>query len=96
MPSRLPRSKIQIDFFPKVRRPRKTNSYSSLQKDSLARTYKRTIVVPPHKEEPTHGFEYFPLWLDIKALWFGINWCFSQAFAGFEAVAGWGRNKYGN
>jgi hypothetical protein len=44
------------------------------------------------REEPTHGFQYFPLWLAIKALWFGIDWCFNQVFDGFEAIERMRRN----
>jgi hypothetical protein len=93
MPSRLPRSKLQINFVPKAPQRCKNSSHSSLRKNSLAVAYKTTTLVSPSKEERSHGFEYFPLWLGIKALWCGIDWCFNQALDGVEAVAKLRKNE---
>lgn len=86
MPSPNPHSKLRVNFFPKSPQRRNKNSRSSLRQKSLPAAYKITAPILLSEEEPTHGFEYFPLWLGINALWSGIDWCFNQAFERLEAV----------
>jgi hypothetical protein len=69
---------------------------SSLRKNSLAAAYKDTTSVLPPKEEPTHGFKYFPLWIDIQKLCNGINRCSSQAFNEVETVPSYRKNESQN
>jgi hypothetical protein len=96
MSLRLSQSKRQISFVPKAPQRRSIAPRSSLQKNSLAAAYKITTPGSQAKEEPTHGFEYFPLWLGIKVFWGAINWCFSQALNVIEAMTKLRKNDYRN
>ena len=61
MPSQIPHSKLRLNFFPKSPQRRNNSSRSSLRDKSLAAAYKITAPILLPEEEPTHGFEYFPL-----------------------------------
>jgi hypothetical protein len=89
--STLPRFKSQINFVPKP--PQRRNSAAIVRRNSLAAAYKSTSPAPQPKDEPFNTFEYFPLWLVVKGIWYGLDRCFCQAFNGVEAVAKWATKK---
>lgn len=59
------------------------------RRNSLAEAYRSSrSASPPTKEtiqeekevteEVTTGLEYFPLWLGVKAIWWGVDWCVGE------------------
>jgi hypothetical protein len=80
----------QINFVPKA--PLRRNSAPNPRRNSLAAAYKATQPHVHPKDESFNAFEYFPLWLGIKGVWYGLDWCFCQAFDGVETVAKLGQN----
>lgn len=65
--------------------------------NSLAAAFKtKRLVAPPQPEciqeaeediHVTNAFTYFPLWRGVKALWWGIDWCFGRMGSRAERTA---------